>query len=110
MTIVEELSKLDFLTLRQAADVCHYKGTEPLKRAVRRGELPCITLSNAQVLFPREAFLKWLAQHGTRDVNRAFQVDTVLKPGKAPTRALKAIAAKRKARAKRRAKSALNDE
>lgn len=94
MDIAEELDTLEFLTVREAADVCHFKGTEPIKRAIKRGELPGINLSHYQILVPKEAFKKWLAQHGMGSL-QPTNGPTLLKPTRAPKAALKAIAEKR---------------
>jgi hypothetical protein len=107
MTNTDELKKLDFLTIREAADICKFQGTEPIKRAIKRGELPGINLSNAQILVPREAFKRWLLAHGMGGFEGSG-VPSLLKPTRAPEAALKAIAKKRKVNRKKPAKSALN--
>jgi hypothetical protein len=92
--IDEELEKLDFFTAREAADICHFKGTEAIKRAIKRGELPAIHLSNTQILVPKDAFLRWLKAHRTGGTPGSG-VLTLRRLSEAPVKALEAIAAKR---------------
>jgi Helix-turn-helix domain len=55
-----EIEDLDFLTIREAADICRFKGTEAIKKAIDRGELFAIKQRHRHIIIPREAFVRWL--------------------------------------------------
>lgn len=55
-----EETDLDFLTLREAADICKFKGTEAIRRAIDRQELPAYKLRHRHIVIPRVAVVRWL--------------------------------------------------
>ena len=48
-----------YMTPKQCAEICCFKGTEAIRRAVARGELPGTLLQPNRLLIPTEAFWTW---------------------------------------------------
>jgi len=67
---------LGFLALPEAAKVVGYKGTEMLRLAIKRGELPAYRLARLKVVVRKEDLVKWI-------------LSKPIKPGKAEKKAEK---------------------
>jgi excisionase family DNA binding protein len=57
---MEEHEELDFVTMREAADIMRLKGTEAIRKAIERKELPAVKMGHRHILIPREAFVRWV--------------------------------------------------
>jgi excisionase family DNA binding protein len=51
----------DFITLDEAAAVCHYKSPYVIRELIKRKELPVFKPSYRHILIPRVAFNKWVS-------------------------------------------------
>jgi hypothetical protein len=59
----------DLITMREAADICRFKGVEAIRAAIRRRELPAIKINHRHMVIPRQAFYKWLKGRYLRAVD-----------------------------------------
>jgi Helix-turn-helix domain len=57
---------LDFVTLKEAAQICRLKRTDQIRAAIKRRELPRIRISARHILIPREAIIRWLLARASR--------------------------------------------
>jgi Helix-turn-helix domain len=53
----------DFLTLREAADICRFKTVCPIRNAIRRRELYALKMKHRHILIPRDALDRWMTRH-----------------------------------------------
>ena len=76
-----------YMTVQECKKVCRFKGPEPIRRAVYRGELPGVRLRANRLLIPASACWAWFHSKDVKPKPNTEVEQPVLKTIKLPRRA-----------------------
>jgi hypothetical protein len=76
----------DYLTVKECWQICRFKGPEPIRRAVYRGDLPGVRIRANRLLIPAKAFWKWFHDHDVKPKLVKEVDETSVKPVRKPNK------------------------
>lgn len=56
----------EYLTVRECQAICRFKGPEPIRRAVYRGDLPATRVRANRLLIKTKDFWRWFHAHDVK--------------------------------------------
>lgn len=77
-------NETEYLTVKECWTICRFKGPEPIRRAVYRGDLPGVRIRANRLLIPAKAFWKWFHDHDVKVKEVKEIEEAIVKPIRKP--------------------------